>query len=135
MDVDMLNPTITTIKASWQQLPEPVKQVAPYAGELGELIKAVLLAGTMENMFMGVHCGVVTTPHHYPQSPSTVETDVSAPVISHHAASHARNTRHSLTSGTVAQCTLQCNDEACAHQFCKHTSTQVAFAHQSLPVD
>lgn len=32
VDVDMLNPVITTIKTQWAQLPEPVRQVAPFAG-------------------------------------------------------------------------------------------------------
>lgn len=35
MDVDVLNPMLTAIKTNWQQLPEPVQQVAPFAGGLG----------------------------------------------------------------------------------------------------
>ena len=32
MDIDVLNPLITAVKTNWDALPEPVKQVAPFAG-------------------------------------------------------------------------------------------------------
>jgi len=32
IDVDVLNPAITGLKQQWQQLPEPVKEVVPFAG-------------------------------------------------------------------------------------------------------
>ena len=35
MDVDVLNPMISAVKTNWQQLPEPVKQVAPFLGARG----------------------------------------------------------------------------------------------------
>jgi hypothetical protein len=32
VDVDFLNPAITGIRQQWQHLPEPVRDVMPYAG-------------------------------------------------------------------------------------------------------
>lgn len=32
VDVDFLNPAISGLKQQWQQLPEPVQEVLPYAG-------------------------------------------------------------------------------------------------------
>ena len=33
VDVDFLNPAINGLKQHWQQLPEPVREVLPYAGQ------------------------------------------------------------------------------------------------------
>lgn len=32
IDIDVLQPTIQTVKLNWQQLPEPVREVAPFIG-------------------------------------------------------------------------------------------------------
>lgn len=45
MDVDFLNPMIEAVKTNWQQLPEPVRQVAPFAGT-GVLVTALVGACT-----------------------------------------------------------------------------------------
>lgn len=34
VDVDFFNPMITGFKQQWQQLPEPVQEVLPYAGNV-----------------------------------------------------------------------------------------------------
>lgn len=33
MSIDFVNPVIEGLKTNWSQLPEPVRQVAPFAGE------------------------------------------------------------------------------------------------------
>jgi hypothetical protein len=33
VDIDILNPAISGLKQQWQQLPEPVRDVMPFAGQ------------------------------------------------------------------------------------------------------